>query len=343
MTPAIAWVAVGSFVLSFVITGAVRRLALKHGMIDVPNARSSHTEATPRGGGLAIFVSATLGIAALYCIGAISKDVALAVCGSGGAVAIAGLIDDRRGLRPGVRLLVHFIAAGWAVGWLGGLPTVSIGGVALQLGWLGDLLAVAAIVWTLNLFNFMDGIDGIAASEAVFIGISAWWLSLRDTASAGIGSGLLAFVGACAGFLPWNWPTAKIFMGDVGSGYLGCALAVLALAAMREDPGALWVWLILGGVFFIDSTVTLVRRAIRGARIYEAHRSHAYQWLARRWSSHLPVTLTVLGIDLFWLLPWAKLASVAPRYSLAVLGIALVPLVAAALVAGAGRAERPDQ
>jgi Fuc2NAc and GlcNAc transferase len=141
----------------------------------------------------------------------------------------------------------------------------------------------------------------------------------------------------CCGFLLWNWPPAKIFMGDVGSGYMGYVIVVLALAAARENPAALLVWLILGGVFFCDATVTLVRRLIRGERVYQAHRNHAYQRLARRWGSHRAVTVAVIIVNLAWLFPCAWLASVYPGRAAWIVIIALAPLTLSAFLAGAGQ------
>jgi Fuc2NAc and GlcNAc transferase len=151
---------------------------------------------------------------------------------------------------------------------------------------------------------------------------------------------VLAF--ASAGFLCWNLPPAKVFLGDVGSGCLGYVIAVFAFAA-RTDPTALRVWLILGGVFFVDATVTLVRRWLRGERVFEAHRSHAHQWLARRWNSHGKVTMGVVGINLVWLVPWSVLAEKFPEYAILTVIAALVPLAMPALVTGSGRAERARQ
>jgi Fuc2NAc and GlcNAc transferase len=148
------------------------------------------------------------------------------------------------------------------------------------------------------------------------------------------------FCAASAGFLIWNWPPAKIFMGDVGSGYLGYVIAVLAMAATRDSPVAVWVWLILGGVFFVDATVTLARRSLTGERLHEAHRSHAYQWLARRWRSHRRVTLSVLAVNVFWLLPAAWLAMRYPRFAVWSLAGAFVPLIIVAIAAGAGLREQ---
>jgi Fuc2NAc and GlcNAc transferase len=214
-----------------------------------------------------------------------------------------------------------------------------VGGETFALGLLGDVLGVLAIGWTLNLFNFMDGIDGIAGSEAVFIA----WAGSALTIWMGLGShgaaAALVFGAACAGFLWWNWPPARIFMGDTGSGYVGFVIAVLALAAGRHAPAAMWIWLILGGVFFVDATVTLLRRLARGARVHVAHRSHAYQWLTRRWGSHLPVTVSVVLVNMFWLLPCAIIAALHPGRAVWMVGIAFAPLVAVALIVGSGRHE----
>ena len=132
-------------------------------------------------------------------------------------------------------------------------------------------------------------------------------------------------------------------MGDVGSGYLGYVIAALACAAGRHSPVAVWVWLVLGGVFFVDSTTTLVRRALRGERVHQAHRSHAYQWLARRWGGHLPVTASVLAVNVFWLLPAACLAMSYPQSAVWILACAFVPLIILVIAAGGGRQEPAAQ
>jgi Fuc2NAc and GlcNAc transferase len=128
-------------------------------------------------------------------------------------------------------------------------------------------------------------------------------------------------------------------MGDVGSGYVGFVIATLALATAGQRPVAAWIWLILGGVFFVDATVTLLRRLMRGERVHEAHRTHAYQWLARSWNNHRRVTLTVLAINLLWLLPCALWATLRPARAATITLVALAPLVALAVAAGAGRSE----
>jgi Fuc2NAc and GlcNAc transferase len=326
---------------SMLLTQAIRRIALTRGLLDMPNERSAHTTPTPRGGGGAIVLAATAGFVLLHTLHSLDAALLVALLGGGLAVAIVGLIDDRRPLPAALRLLVHFIAATWAIAWVGGLPALEIDGRVLIPGAVSTILAALGIVWVLNLFNFMDGIDGIAASEATFVALSGAMLTTAASVSVSGGVAAAAFVlgASCVGFLRWNWPPASIFMGDVGSGFLGYVIAVLALAAARQSPIALWVWLTLGGVFFIDATVTLLRRLLRGERIYEAHSSHAYQCLARRWGSHRRVTVAVAMVNVIWLLPCAFLATRHPDRAVAIVVVALVPLVALAIAAGSGRRE----
>lgn len=335
----IACIAAGVLLLSAWLTGRVRKAALARGVLDIPNERSSHHSAMPRGGGLAMVLAFTASLVVLAALGGQRSTVLIALAFGGAAVAAVGFVDDRRPVPPAWRLAVHIASAVWAVAWLGGLPALTVGNLIVPLSWIGYVLAVLSIVWTLNLFNFMDGIDGIAAAEAVFICGSAGILGLLHPAAAASVSALaVIFCAACLGFLGWNWPPAKIFMGDVGSGYLGFVIAVLAIAADHDDPAAPWPWLILGGVFFVDASVTLVHRALRGERVYEAHRTHAYQWLSRRWG-HRRVTVSVGLVNVLWLLPCAAFATIHPAWSIWVLIVAFVPLIGLAIAAGAGRAE----
>ena len=331
---------IAALLTSTLLTALVRRWAVLRGTLDVPNSRSSHATATPRGGGLAIVLAASVALGMLALAGAIGAPLLWVLIGGGGVVALVGFADDRRPIAAGARLVVHLGAAVWAVFWLGGLPAIAVNQHVVQLGWTGDLLAVLATVWVLNLFNFMDGIDGIAASEAVFVTSAALLPLTLCGVSGEVSAASLTVGAACLGFLPWNWPPAKIFMGDVGSGYLGYVIAAMVLAAVQHSPVIAWIWLILGGVFFVDATATLIRRVLRGERVYLAHRTHAYQWLARRWGSHRRVTFAVMLVNVVWLLPCALLATLRPGYAALTALTALVPLVAVAIVAGAGRGER---
>jgi Fuc2NAc and GlcNAc transferase len=339
MSPGIWLLAGATFAAAALLTAAVRHIAIRRGVLDVPNARSSHVTATPRGGGLAIVLSASAALLCLAFAGALPLRLAVVLVGGGGAVAAVGFADDHRPVAAGVRLAVHLLAAVWAVAWLGGFPEIALGPQTLYLGWIGNVVAVLGVMWVLNLFNFMDGIDGIAASEAVFVtGAVLPAMSVLGIPAA-IGAASLIVGAAALGFLVWNWPPARIFMGDIGSGYVGYAIAALALACGGHNPTAVWVWLILGGVFFVDATVTLGRRLLRGERAHEAHRSHAYQWLARRWGSHGKVTLAVLVVNLVWLLPGALLAARFPGYAAVLVIVVLAPLAVLAVVIGSGREE----
>lgn len=329
----------GIVALSGAITGWVRYVARKHGMMDLPNTRSSHSIPTPRGGGLAIVLSSMIGIATLAFLGVIDLRLALALLIGGVPVAVVGFLDDRSSVSVRLRLGLHFGAAIAAVAILGGMPPLQAGAEPVDLGLFGDVLAVIAIVWVLNLFNFMDGIDGLAASQSVFMATAGAAIAVWVGGSASVGAAASVLAAASFGFLLWNWPPARIFMGDVGSGYVGYMLAVLALGAARESPVAIAVWLIAGGLFFVDATTTLVRRMLRGDRASVAHRSHAYQWLARRWGSHLRVTSLAIAINVLWLLPCAIWAARRPEAAAWIVALALFPVLVGAIIAGAGRSE----
>lgn len=331
--------AVLALIVSTVLTGVTRWLALAHGVLDIPNQRSAHIVPTPRGGGLATVVATTVALGGLALLGMLQSDLLVALGGGGGAVALIGFLDDRHSISVKVRLAVHFAAAVWALIWLDGLPPLQVGDEIVSLGWIGHVLGALGIVWVLNLFNFMDGIDGIAASEAVFIAAGGAAAMLLTGSVDSIPAVAIVFAAACLGFLLWNWPPAKIFMGDVGSGYLGYVIAVLAVAAAREHPAAIFVWLILGSIFFIDATVTLVRRLIRGKRAYEPHCSHAYQILARRWGSHRSVTLTVLLVNLLVLWPVAWWAIRHPSWAGLIAVAVLTGLGIAVVATGAGKGD----
>jgi len=213
---------------SWALTSSVRRYALQSGLLDRPNARSSHTVATPRGGGVAIVVSYLGLVTVLLATGSMDPHLAAALLGSGLVVAVLGFIDDREPIQARWRFLGHLAAAVWVLWWLGPLPPVPLFGVVVDLGVGATLLSALYLVWSINLFNFMDGIDGIASLEAIVValgGALVWWL----TQPAGDWLLAVAFAACVAGFLIWNFPPARIFMGDAGSGFLGCMIATLAL------------------------------------------------------------------------------------------------------------------
>jgi Fuc2NAc and GlcNAc transferase len=326
-----------AFFATAVLTGIARFWAIRTGLLDVPNMRSSHEQATPRGGGIGIVVVVIATALTFALRTEVAPLTALAWCAGGALVAAFGFVDDQRHLSARVRILAHVIAAVLAVWATGGLPPLPAQTGALSLGILGTGMAVVGTIWSINLFNFMDGTDGIAAAQAVFVAGAGGALAVAsDSLTPNVGMALVV-AAASLGFLVWNWPPAKIFMGDVGSGFLGLALAICALQTSLEGTVNLWTWIVLHGLFVSDSTVTLLVRIGRRERIYEAHRQHTYQRLSRRWKSHRKVLLLFTGINLFWLLPIAILTVRNPGYGLSLTLIGLAPLCIAALVAGAGR------
>lgn len=314
--------------LSFFLTGSLRRYALVRSLMDIPNERSSHSLPTPRGGGLSFVVVFLLCLMMLGWLSVLPARLLLALFGAGVIVAMIGWLDDHGHVAARWRLLAHFSAAIWSLAWIGGLAPLPMLGWEIDLWWPGHLLAVIYLVWLLNLYNFMDGIDGIAGVEAVTVSLGGLLLFLLCAPDSAALAWLPALLGGTVlGFLIWNFPPAKIFMGDAGSGFLGMMLGVISIIASHEQSQFFWSWIILLGVFSVDATVTLLRRVMNGEKVYEAHRSHAYQYASRQLGAHKPVTLAVGAINLLWLLPIALLVGMKWLDGLAGVLIAYTPLV----------------
>ena len=326
-------------VVSWIVTGLLYRYAVVNSVMDVPNERSSHSIDTPRGGGLAIVISFLLGIMIFWKTSFLENRLLIGFIGSGLMVAVIGFMDDHRHIAARWRLLVHFAAAGWLLVWLGGMPSVVLFGMVFDFGWFGHLLAFFALAWLVNLYNFMDGIDGIAGIEALSSTLAIGFLFLFSLNNEGVAFLNILMSVSVAGFLLWNFPRAKTFMGDAGSGFLGVMLGGFALYSAHVAPQLFWCWLILLGVFIVDATYTLIRRLLRGDKIYKAHRSHAYQYAARKYRSHIPITLAVLAINLFWLSPWAFAVAYRAIDGVVAMLIAYIPLIWLAWYFHAGEIE----
>ncbi len=287
---------------------------------------------------MAIVVSFVLSAVLLALTGQIQWSLTWAIAVPGGAIAVIGFLDDHGHIPARWRLLGHFIAAITGLVLLGGLAPIQLFGTSVNLAWTGYVFGSLYLVWLLNLYNFMDGIDGLASMEAIFVCLGG---ALLYVVSANIEFvwGPIALALAVTGFLYWNFPPARIFMGDAGSGFLGITLGFLSLQAAWVNPALLWGWLILLGVFIVDATCTLVVRLVKGDKVHEAHRSHAYQYASRQFGGHLPITLSVTGINLIWLLPIATLVALGSLDGFVGLLIAYVPLILLALRFKAGQRE----
>lgn len=297
MTALLLAVAAGAALAGWGLTALARRYALARAILDRPNDRSLHSEPTPRGGGGGIVVPVLTATALAAGLGLLEYRTALGLGLGGALVAAVGWLDDRRGLGPAPRLLVQVVAAGGLIIAIGRIGTVDLGVAQPSLGHWGSALALVMVVWCTNLYNFMDGIDGLAGSVAVSTGGIGGALLLAGGAP-GLALVAWAAAGASLGFLWWNWPPARIFMGDVGSGLLGFLFAGLALAGERAGAVPALTWILMLGPFVADATLTLFRRVGRGERWYGAHRSHAYQRLVRHGWTHRAVTLTILRLGL---------------------------------------------
>jgi len=330
----------GVLLATAVGTGVLRWLALRDGVLDIPNERSSHSVPTPRAGGVAIVVAICVGALGLWRAGLLNGSAVQALVGGGVVLALIGFVDDHRPVLARWRLLAHVLATWWVLYALGGLPPVEFFGSAVALGTVGTVLGMLGLSWLLNLYNFMDGIDGIASVEAITTCLGGIVLANLVPEYANGWALPSVVAAAAAGFLLWNLPQAKVFMGDAGSCFLGLSLGMAAVIASSHAPRLLWAWIILLGVFVVDATVTLIRRILRGAKIATAHRSHAYQHAAITLGRHGPVTLAVAAINLFWLLPVAILVGTGRLHGMVGVAVAYLPLVLGATRLGAGKEHR---
>lgn len=335
------WMLAAVFFSALVATWLLRKYALAVNLIDTPNTRSSHTIPTPRGGGVAIVVTFLIALPCLGYFGLLTWEWVWSLVIPGIAVAILGFLDDHGHIAARWRLLGHFTSAIVAMFFLGGLAPLHIFGSIVDLDVAGGMIAVFYLVWLLNLYNFMDGIDGLASIEAISACLGMcliyWFIGVPELIWP------TAILAMCvAGFLFWNFPPAKIFMGDAGSGFLGITLGILSLHAAWIAPQLLWSWIIILGVFICDATFTLIRRLLRGDKVYEAHRSHGYQYASRHYGKHLPVTMAVFAINIFWLLPLAFMVGTLQVSGLSGVLIAYVPLVLLSFKFNSGALEHSD-
>jgi len=274
-----------------VLIPLLRRAAV----LDRPNERSSHAAPTPRGGGIALIAAILLSWLALIAAGAVAPLLLVILFGTA-LLAAVSWIDDLRGLPPAIRLVAQLAAVGLALGTLSviGAPTLSqewlprwLDGVGSALLWL----------WFINLFNFMDGIDGLAGSEAVAISLGLLLFGEFGAGENWGGAGLAATIAAASlGFLVWNWAPARIFLGDVGSVPLGYLLGFLLLGVAARGHWKIAV--ILPLYFLADATLTLVRRLARGEPVWQAHRQHFYQRAVQRGLGHAAIVRRVIAADL---------------------------------------------
>lgn len=277
------------FLLAFVLTWIIRVVALKRRMLDIPNQRSSHSVPTPRGGGVAIGLVWFAGLVVLYALNKIETKLFLALmCAI--PLFVVGMIDDVLNLKPAPRFVVQALSAAGALFFLGGLGKLSLGFACIQNVWLLTPLAFAGLLWMTNLYNFLDGIDGYAAMQTIFVTFCMFVIFNSHPA--------LLMLFATLGFLIWNWQKAKIFMGDAGSTTIGFTLGVLTIYLQNAGLAPLLFCLLLTSLFWFDATLTLLRRAMRREKLSEAHRKHAYQRWVLAGHSHAATVVVAQVLNL---------------------------------------------
>jgi Fuc2NAc and GlcNAc transferase len=275
------------FLFSLGLTYLIRTIALKKSLLDIPNERSSHSVPTPHGGGIAIAVCWFFGL--IYLFTCKDLDVRLFYALMLGIIlSLVSYMDDLYELSPKIRLVVQASVSALGLFLLGGLTRIDFGFFVLENQIVTNTLAFLGIIWCINLYNFLDGIDGYAGSEAVFLGSAGWLLFGGDY--------FLVLIASVGGFLVWNWHRAKIFMGDVGSTLLGYTVAIFAIYHQNHGTSLL-IWLILFGLFWFDATLTLYRRYKNGEKLSHAHRKHAYQRLTQSGWSHSKVVVASLLLN----------------------------------------------
>lgn len=302
------------FTLTFVLTPILGRILNRRGVLDYPNARSSHAEAIPRGAGLAIVLALDVGILASAEPG-ISLGIRLVLILGASVAGLLGFVDDVFGLGVKARFVIQFVI---------GTTVVTVAGFAVP-GLVHPVFYVLAVVWFVtfvNVFNFMDGINGIAAVQTIVAGtvwlVGGIWSSNALLLTAG------AFtLAAGAGFLPWNFPRARVFMGDAGSYGTGAWLALVSALAIFGGAGPLWV-LAPFALFVFDAALTLAQKVSAGDAWHAAHRGHVYQRIALRWG-HAATTLFA-GLVMIALAACGWLAARANG------ALALLPLTVAAVL-----------
>lgn len=276
------------FLFSFLLTYFIKEYAIKKSFVAQVNERSSHSIATPHGGGIALAITWFVGICYLYFINEIDTNLFYALL-VGIIISVVSFFDDIYELSAKLRMIVQSAVAILGLFCLGGFESLEFGLFSVENQIITNIFAFLLIVWFINLYNFLDGINGYAGSEAVFLALAGFLLFG--------GTHFIVLAVAVLGFLYWNFNKAKIFMGDVGSTLLGYNVAIFTLYYANQEPTNLWVWIVLFGVFWFDATLTLIRRKLNGEKLSQAHKKHGYQRLTQAKWSHFKVTNYSIGLN----------------------------------------------
>lgn len=299
-----------------------RSIATRLGILSYPNFRTLHELSVPRGAGIVFSSIFVIGVFVFWYFNLLSKELLFILGFGGGMATLFGFIDDIYDIRASRKLLIQIILSIWMLFFLenGALLNESS-----MITFIKIPLFILFIVWMINAYNFMDGIDGMAISGALYISSTLILITLITNGSSELAI-IFILLMACAGaFMLFNWPPATIFMGDSGSIFLGYLFGSIILITVMRGEISLWTWLIIFGYFFSDTTVTQLARLILVKKYFQAHRSHAYQNLARITGSHLKVTGWVTVFHIVWLLPLSIWTTLRPEIELIAVFLAIIP------------------
>lgn len=317
-----------AFVFSVIGVLVYRKLAVRFNIVAKTNFRTLHNSEIPKGSGIVFALVFIILVFILSTQGLVSYDLSILICWGGLVATIFGFIDDVIDVPAIIKLLVQISLCSFVVFSFGEAPLlIDTMQAPINIGIFGMVAYIGILVWLINLYNFMDGVDGMAASGTVFIcaAVSTILFFVSGNIEISLVVALLAF--SCLGFLIFNWPPASIFMGDAGSVFIGYIFGVLIIYTMLHSNITIWTWLTVFGYFGFDTTTTLILRVFRVKRWYGAHRSHAYQNLARVWDSHKKVTSIVLCYHLFWILPLTILSVSYSQYQEIICLLAIFPVI----------------
>ena len=320
------WLPLIAFVLSFLGVYFLNKSALRFKIVAIPNERSLHNKVTPRGGGVIIAIVFLAFLLVFYITRQIIVTEFFVLFGGGLIMAVTGFLDDILELKASIRFIIQFFVAGWGIYWIGGIPSTAFFESLPILYAIANAVAVVALVWFINSFNFIDGIDGLSTSSATFFSLSIGgyflWQGIEPYGS------LLIVLAACSlAFLCFNWPPAKIFLGDAGSNFFGYLFGAMVLITVKNGNLTIWTWLIILAYLITDTTTTTFLRLCLVKDWYHTHRSHAYQNLARVLDNHKFVTCLITGINVFYLLPLAYLSIQYQQYAWLAFAASVIPIL----------------
>jgi len=320
------WLPLIAFVLSFLGVYFLKKSALRLKIVAIPNERSLHNKVTPRGGGIIIAIVFLAFLLVFYITRQIMVAEFLVLFGGGLIMAVTGFLDDILELKASIRFIIQFFAVGWGLYWIGGIPSTVFFERLPVLYAIANAVAVVALVWFINSFNFIDGIDGLATSGATFFSLSIGGYFLWQGIEP-YGSLLIVLAASSLAFLCFNWPPAKMFLGDAGSNFFGYLFGAMVLITVKNGNLSIWTWLIILAYLITDTTTTTFLRLCLVKGWYHTHRSHAYQNLARVLDNHKFVTCLITGINVFYLLPLAYLSIQYQHYAWLAFAASVIPIL----------------